>query len=820
MPDFFDDLMEPTTPAKPNSLAVTPPTPVGGDFFDNLMAPQAPSPAPSPTAQAPKPPTATAMPGASPMPALNEEPTWWDQNGKLIEGAAAAGLGLMFGPRLARGMGKIVGHTGAPGEAVQQGAKNLQAIIAPSTVSDDAGRAANITRQETGLAAQKSAQVQADLEPFWQAIGASPDPAKRQFISYVEGRSAGTQLQDKTLQPLADRLKKAYADVHMDMGDLNEAEKTGFVQDYYRHQWVRDENSARIFGKEGNKSFTKQRTIPTIEEGIAKGLTPKSLDPVQTTLEYVTNARRFIASNKIIQTGQDTGDVIFRKLGDKSKFPTDDTWVPIEGSLGRKGGGQLYAKEGWGRVYNNWRSAGFTGAAGDVLHSLRRTSNTITGLELGLSGFHFTTMVNEAIINDVAKSITNFAQGKFGQAAKDLIKSPAAPVRLAKLGGELERTYLGKAAGTPEMRKMSELLTAAGGRGKGSSHAQDYEYTAMGSFWRAWKRGALASEGKKYLNDIAEQPVVGTAKAVGSVIGRTMQTVMEPLFNHYIPKLKNGAFYDTMGQWLAANPAANKAAQIKQAQVIWDSIDNRFGESVNDNIFWKQHMKQVAMLSMRSYSWNVGTIREIGGGIKDIASHELTPRAAYVIALPIVYGTIGALYQKMKTGEYPNSVEDYKAPRTGGTDPATGLPERMIMPGYMKDVFGWMDNPGELAKHKLSTFITTAGELASGKDWRGAPIAPPTEGLPFEESAPAWLNAYMGHVAGKVTPISMRDLMRGEKQGTNLTVGERLLGMNPGGRKYVDPEGMKAYKRYRELKDWNSKKAFDDRQDSYYGGVD
>lgn len=815
MPDFFDNLQKQVTGTSPPApVAPSLPSQATGDFFSRLQV--SPSPVPIPGAQ----PVDPASPDYSFLLEDPNQESWWDKNGRMIEGAAVAGAALLLGPRIGRSLSSAARSTGAVGEAAATGAKNVQAIMAPSTVDAAAGRAAAVTRSETGLAARQTATAEADLEPFWKAIGARDPLEQRQFINYVETRSKGGKLADPTLQPLADELKRVYDEVHQDIGSLNQSQKAGFIQDYYRHQWVRNDVSDRVFSKEGNRSFMKERAIPTIEEGIAAGLTPRTLDPVQTTLEYVTNARRFIAANKILNEGQRVGDVIFKPLGSKQKLPAGDNWVPIEGALGKKGGGQLYAKEGWARVYNNWRSPGFTGAAGDVMQAMRRTSNTITGLELGLSGFHFTTMVNEAIINDVAKAVSDIAGGAFKEGAKGIIGSLGAPVRLAKSGHELEKVYLGKNYGTQEMREMADLLTAAGGRAKGMSHAKDYEYTAMGDFFKSFKRGSLGKEMQQLGEGIQQAPITGTAKAVGSVIGRTMQTVMAPLFEKYIPKIKNGAFYDTMGQWLRANPMATRAQKEAQARVIWDSIDNRFGESVNDNIFWKQHMKQVAMLSMRSYSWNLGTIREIGGGIKDIGAHKLTPRAAYVIALPLVYGTIGALYQKMKTGEAPQDMDDLIAPRTGGTDPATGLPERMIMPGYMKDVFGWYHDPMELAKHKLSTFITTVGEAAFGKDWRGAPIAPPVEeGTPYERSVPMWLEAYFKHIGEKFIPMSLRDISKGEKIGSNLTFGERLLGMQPGGRKYVDPEGLKAWKRYRDMKEWRKKESYDARQESYYGGT-
>lgn len=828
---IFDQLTGVNQPSAPKLQTAPAGSPApAGDLFSQLQGVSQPGGTAAPLPALPQ----GVSPYAAPLAATNEpedEPSWWDRNGRMVETAAAGGLALLLGPKLARGAKSLLERSGAPGEAVLQGGKNVQAIMAPSTVDDAAGRAAATVREESGQAARSTANAQMRLEKFWSQIGGADDNLKRDFIGYVEGRSRGAKLRDPNLQPLADEVKNIYDEVHTDMAGLKQSQKLGFVQDYYRHQWVRDTHSEQVFSKGGMSHFTKERKIPTIAEGIRMGLTPRTLDPVQTTLEYVDNARRFLASKKMLEAGEASGDVIFRGLGAKHKFPTDDRWVPIDSALGKRGGGQLYAKEGWARVFNNYISPGFTGAAGDVMHSLRRTSNTITGLELGLSGFHFTTMVNEAIINDVASAVANISKGKFGAAAKNIALAPTAPIRLARKGGELRDVYLGKTSGSPEMRRMAKLLTKAGGRGAGISHARDYEFTAMKSFWDAFQRGTLKMEGRQMLNDIKQNPFSGPPRQVASVVGRVMKDLMKPLFEVYIPRVKNGAFYDTMKQWLDTNPMATVKEQEDAARVIWDSIDNRFGESVNDNIFWKNHMKQIAMLSMRSYSWNVGTIREIGGGLKDIASHDMTPRVAYTIALPIVYGTIGALYQYMKTGEQPQDMKDLIAPRTGGTDPRTGLPERMVMPGYMKDVFGWYHDPLELASHKLSTFVTTAKELATGKDWRGAPIAPPNmpdENTPWEVNTPAWLLAYFNHVGSKMVPISVRDMEIGpygipqfrHKVGSNLTGPERLLGIQPGGQKYVDPEGLKALERYRELKGWRSKEAFDARQESYYGGIE
>jgi hypothetical protein len=72
----------------------------------------------------------------------------------------------------------------------------------------------------------------------------------------------------------------------------------------------------------------------------------------------------------------------------------------------------------------------------------------------------------------------------------------------------------------------------------------------------------------------------------------------------------------------------------------WDSVDNRLGQLVYDNLFWDKTLKDLAMASVRSVGWNLGTIRELGGGTIDLGKAalgaargqrpELTERASYV----------------------------------------------------------------------------------------------------------------------------------------------------------------------------------------------
>jgi hypothetical protein len=76
------------------------------------------------------------------------------------------------------------------------------------------------------------------------------------------------------------------------------------------------------------------------------------------------------------------------------------------------------------------------------------------------------------------------------------------------------------------------------------------------------------------------------------------------------------------GEEGARGAAAGRDARRspRRAAKAWDSVDNRMGQLVYDNLFWSKTFKDLAMASVRSVGWNLGTIRELGGGLVDLAS--------------------------------------------------------------------------------------------------------------------------------------------------------------------------------------------------------
>jgi hypothetical protein len=757
-------------------------------------------------------PSQKADPLAPPEPAKIAEPvTEIDVNKPKIEALEAA---------LAHPEPSPQQLTGA-----RKAARVVQNILNPDEVSPMAQSAAADIRQAGGKAARDTETTRAALDAESQKVSRLPDEEKLRLIDYIETRSKeGTAPLREDLMPVADAVKKSMDLRRSKIEALDSTEKAQFVQDYYTHLWKDPEAAAQAFtgpAKEGTGRFLKERSVPTVAEGIARGLEPVSLNPLEVTMRYVQSMDRFIATKQVLDKGLKEGTLKHYTPGEQPPG-----WVEVNT---RKAGGPVYAPADWARVYNNFVDRGIHGwneDLGMVYDAARKATNSVTALELGISGFHMSTMAQEAVVNGVAKAIGELAAGKPISAVKSLVVTPVKPVTNVVRGRELEHVYLGKKQGTPLMREITDLLTEAGGRAKGMKHAPEYEYSAGGSYWDSFKHGTALMEVKALGKEFTQAPLKTAAIYPFRQVGRILQTFAKPLFEYTIPKLKNGAFYDNMASWMEANPGAPRAEQLKAARKIWNSIDNRFGETVQDNIFWNKTLKQALQISLRSYSWTFGTIQEIGGGAKSLVRHPSSlspkskhydPKAAYVIALPIVYATLNAVYQKLKTGKDPESIEELmRGGLTGGTAPGVGgrgeVKERAMMPGYMKDVFGWYHHPVQEAKNKMATLPRMVGETITNKDWRDKPIR--------DENAPTpdQVRQYFEYVYRSLGPISLKQIAQGQKRGSNIGVGESLLGLRPAPAFLQDPEGYEKMKKGIGQRDWKSKVRADKKQERQYGG--
>jgi hypothetical protein len=231
-----------------------------------------------------------------------------------------------------------------------------------------------------------------------------------------------------------------------------------------------------------------------------------------------------------------------------------------------------------------------------------------------------------------------------------------------------------------------------------------------------------------------------------------------------------GVFMDLAKDALEANPNMDLATKRQVMGKIWDSVDNRMGELVYDNVFWDRSLKDALMVSTRSVGWNLGTFREIGGGINDIAKNGmldgLSDRSAYVFGLAFVTSIVGALTQYLFF------------PRTGKVRPDGSL-DRLSLPSYMKDIaeYGhdirgfikYGDNPLNTIQNKMHPLLSTVAQLVTNKDFFGGAIRSPGDtGMQQAKD----VGKYLGN---QVMPFGIRNYEQQAKlKGEEPTVGGYL----------------------------------------------
>ncbi len=700
-------------------------------------------------------------------------------------------------------------------------AKGVKALASPATVDDDARAAAQLHRSILGKRGIESDKAAYDLGVHQRLVGNASPEDQLALIRYVESRSTGDVPLKPQFQKSADAIRKVAQDYRKQIEYTLGEDGPSFVQDYYARMWMNkpEDVERAIGGKQGSGRSLKARSLPTYEDGLKAGLTPRYANPLDAMSAYADNMGKFLATQEIL-TGMQ-GSEIGAKFFTPGQQP--EGWVPLDGvqtskpgivrvtdgsTTGRSPAQTMYAPEGAARVYNNYISKGLESKRdiGPIYRGARAAVNGLVQIKLGLSAFHASVMGQEGIVSEFAKGLKQVSRGDV-KGLGSIASSPAAPVRTALRGGQMKREILGLEAPSEFNTKLNSIYEKTGARlGMDKIYATRKGTSMLSS--------ALRGTLKRDLADAMKQTYTGSAferaRGVTDLAGNIIQSTAAPIFEHYIPNMKRGAWAQQMGDWLKANPGATEAEQTRYGQQLLDNIDNRFGELVVNNNFWNRTGFQIAQVLALSPSWDIGTVREIGGGIAQIpkslkgllTGKGITDKTAYIAALVGVTMAQNALATYMHTGEMPEG-EDFFAYRTGGTDAATGKPERAIVPGYMKDVLSWaLEGPGKTIANKMNPGLKSAAELLSNKDFKQQPIRD-------ENASPmAQAGQVAGYAAEQALPISVGSSSRPEK-GTQLTGVERMMGIRPAPRYLTDIAGSKAGASKRARQDWKKKQRTD-----------
>lgn len=414
----------------------------------------------------------------------------------------------------------------------------------------------------------------------------------------------------------------------------------------------------------------------------------------------------------------------------------------------------------------------------------RYSGNLMNQVQLGVgSMFHFTFTAMDTATSSMALGIQKIAHGKVGEGLKDVVHGDIVlgPWLSWIRGNKMLKEFYEPGSQGEFYATAIDNLIKAGGRTKMD---QFYLNSSVENFWAAFREGSMG-------------------KAALHTVPAAIEYLARPIMQAWVPRLKMGAFAKLAQFELEKlGPNADWFAQRDVLARAMDSIDNRLGQLIYDNLFWNRVLKDVGMMSVRSLGWNIGTFRELGGGVIDLGKAfrkpELTPRLAYTLAYPVVIGLHGAMVQYLLTGlrpgernpemppdsPDPDPITDMSFPRSGRINP-DGTEERTSIPGYHKDVYQYFKHfPlglergvrqfGNVLRHKMHPMVSAIHEMMNNEDFYGEEIRN------LEDPWVQQLKDSMEFVAEQFTPFWVRNVKRRMEAGGGFVEGlESALGILP-----------------------------------------
>ncbi len=705
--------------------------------------------------------------------------------------------------------------------------RSLQRILTPAALAPET---ALTIRQRAAELARASAVAEAALESSSRALMQLPEQERWDFYDRVE---RGEQQPDPRFEEISKVFRSLLDSARKDVQDLGTGKLQKFIENYLPHIYKDPEVAERIFKEyyakrpmEGSKSFLKRRKFETLkdaveatdEDGNNLGLEPVTGNPVDMVLIKLREMQKYVMAHRVLNDEKAEGRMTFVRAGREAPVgwkqindkigtvygpPTIDVEMPavLQSGVGQIGGmlgtdvpgaqytgtkteavyvpgirimGNYYAPEDSARLINNYLSPGLRGDP--VFRAYLTAANTLNQFQLGFSAFHLTFTSLDTATSKLALGIYQAAHGHPVQGVKSAIQAPVAAFTGIFTGDKMLKEYYKPGSQGAEIGDLVDAMVMAGGRARMDTFYQAQAAQTMSEIARRATipgrifGAALAGT----MGHLAAGPV---GAVIGGLAGGTFggaglaDIVARPIMQYVVPRQKMAVFADLARfelQRLSEGRLSPKDVEAALARA-WDSVDNRLGQLVYDNLFWNKTFKDVLMGTVRSVGWNTGTIREVLGGATDLRKLALdegmSTRLSYMIALPVLIGLAGSLLYRLATGEDPETLKDRYFPRSGprGTP---GWSRRWSLPSYVKDVVHvHQKGVWETAKGKLHPLITLAAEMLSNKDYFDKPIRNANDEFVkqfldeakfvLESTAPLSLKS--PHGAKNTPPLSPRD---------------------------------------------------------------
>jgi len=639
---------------------------------------------------------------------------------------------------------------------------------------------------------------------FWRA---RPDMT----AEFIERFEKGQGFSDSILQRIANHYRawgKRIADQDAKTGLSYEPRENYLYHVFEDSSGVAEYFTRKYGSKWGDPGFIKDRSFDLYKEAIAAGFRPRFSNPEDIMLarqhasdlaEMHTNilqdferfglaTRKVVGGERIVRDIDPEGKVSFRVE------KTEGTKQP-EGSVRwRAPNGEVYwidqhADAVMQNAFKSFSLWGDKGIAGIGFRGMMSLKNAVVPIRLALSLFHPLHVAGIDMAAGYTRAMAEMLSGQinpihgFGK----MLRASFGPVfENPKAGWRVMKAWKGQIPTSKLTTADAQALKILIETGVAPEMSVQYRTNARQNFANALR------------DAMAEMRQIRPLHAAGDVVKATwhapwavLSAMGAPVFEAWIPSLKAASAIKDAKSLLARNPELleNDAARLLAMRRIGKSVDNRYGEMAYNKLFWKRWMKDIAVLDTLSLGWQLGFIREYGGGMLDLGqwakgSDKIgrirkgeMDKVLFVSAYTALGAGVAGLMTWAMTGEQPTGL-DYISPRTGEKNP-DGSDQRVTTMFYSREfasLYKHIQNEGmvsgvsELALNKGSGLFGLMHEWATGVNGFGQKIRDP------ESDAFTKLEQTLAYTMADIEPISMRSMQeqitdRPEKMGVLSAMG-------------------------------------------------
>lgn len=602
----------------------------------------------------------------------------------------------------------------------------IKSAVDPKSMSDSAKYTTGVIREAGAKRTQRRMEMENNLNKFEKNILSLPLEERYGFVHAYE--TGQVNKLPEYLKPAAKALQEEYDKAYDTAQFANEDKKINYIENYMGHMYENPEEAGPKLMQlykgnkslEGSKRFTKQRVLPTIQDAIKLGLKPITDNPIEWAKQSIGVMNHYAEGQEIIEDLKKSGDV----------KPIAGKPIPPEAAKINDKIGAYYAPRPIAKIINNHLSPGASGNS--LYRGLRSLSSMGNIVRLSASAFHVINTGLMSAASEVNTGMRNVLAGigtasgeRIARGGKQVLTGATiipAWVKHQMLGEKMLKSLFGKST-NPEMAAIRKAYIQGGGR---FQQGKSYRASGLGSYGEAIGRGTAVLQSKEMLHE--HGPIIGAAK----IATRMLDTASAPVMNVWVPRLKAGATMSKMADELKNHGPISSAAEARElfGKVV-DNMDDRFGQMVDDNLFWNKTAKDMMRLMLAFPTWLYGNARAVGGGARDWAESakklfkegkvDVSDRALFPFSYTLTLGLAGATYQYMMTGKGPEEPKDYFYPKTGGVD-SYGNPERAALPSVASFGVGMATDPQQYLSYQFQPWINTAMDTWHNSDWRGDPI--------------------------------------------------------------------------------------------------